>query len=128
MGDGATKTYQSSAARLFEAVLRTVASLNYSIQHTDRVVRTVSFNTGLSWRSFAGQDMTAIIIPDGDAGSSLTLSGRRAQRLWQKVDWGELGAIQKKFLKRLETILPSVPEPTPQPPQVVAGSGQTVEA
>lgn len=108
MGDGATRTYQSSADRLFEAVLRTVASLNYSIQHTDRVVRTVSFNTGMSWRSFAGQDMTAIIFSIGDTESSVTLSGRRAQRLWQMVDWGELGSIQGKFLKRLETILPSV--------------------
>lgn len=106
-----TVSYEASADRLFEAVVRTISALPYRIIDSDPHTRTVSFNTGMSWRSWAGQNVTVVVSEGDGPGSTLTISGKRLQIDWQMIDWGELGSIRRRFLRQLAETLPSVPEP-----------------
>jgi hypothetical protein len=131
MGDSVSATYDSSPARLYQAVLRTVAAVGYSIQHTDAGTLTVSFNTGMSLRSWAGQDMTVLVFADSESRSTVSIGGTRAQRGsimgggGQIADWGELAKIQKKFLERLSQVFLTVPEPVPTKAEPVDGPSLT---
>src|SRR5262249_10401936 len=104
------KLYDASPQRLYDAVIRTGAGLGYSVQHTDSQTRTASFNTGMSMRSWGGQNMTVIVSAEGE-GARLTIGGTRDQRGnpfggggGQVYDWGEAGKISRKFLERLDAV------------------------
>jgi hypothetical protein len=115
-----TRVFKSSEGRLYTAVLRAVSQLGYSIKHSDSNARVVSFNTGISMRSWAGQDISVSVVPGSETGTSgVTMGGTRAQLAGsfgstpQIYDWGEKGKIYRKFLSALEKVLPDIPEPTP---------------
>jgi hypothetical protein len=66
----------------------------------------VSFNTGASWRSWSGQNVTATIIEKEDATRVILAGGlaRKGSVLTggQLVSWGEGGAVTKRFLAALD--------------------------
>jgi DNA polymerase-3 subunit epsilon len=112
-----SRSYRASGGRLYNAVLRTVSQLGYSIQHSDAAARTISFNTGMSMRSWAGQDMTITVIEDAEDASTIIIGGKRAQRGsiagggGQIYDWGERGKITRAFFEALNGALQQTPEP-----------------
>lgn len=58
MADTREVAVEATPERAYRAAVAAVSELGYSIQHSDPVARTVSFNTGVSMRTWGGQDMT----------------------------------------------------------------------
>lgn len=115
----------ASVDRVWAAALRAVSQLGYTILHTDSGARVLSFNTGRSMSSWAGQDLSMTLVPDG-SGTSMTMGGSLGKGGnpfggGQAISWGEKGRLIDKFAKTVKEIVPSVPEPEP----VVAAGGST---
>jgi hypothetical protein len=74
----------------------------------------MSFNTGISMRSWAGQDMSAAVIAGMDGMNEIVVGGRRAQRTAfgnpQVYDWGERSKVTRQFFEALEKVLAELPE------------------
>ncbi len=98
-----TRSFRASERRLYAAALKAVSILGYSIQHTDGAAGVISFNTGFSMRSWAGQDMTVTVIAGMDGMNEVAVGGRRAQRSTfgepQVFDWGERGKVTRQFFE-----------------------------
>src|SRR5687767_13678802 len=100
------KAYSASRDRLFAALLRSVSELGYSINNTDAASGTISFSTGMSMRSWAGQNMTATVFALGEGESKVVVGGKREQKGsplgggGQVFDWGEKGKITRKLLEQ----------------------------
>jgi len=107
--------FEASPGRLYDAALRAAASIGYSVKYTDKDSLVMSFNTGMSMRSWSGQAMTASIFADA-GGSRLLLTGGLAKKGTvvtggQLVGWGEKGAVTRKFVDAVGRALPGTPEP-----------------
>ena len=106
--------FTASEDRLFKAAVQTAMALGYSVKHTDPSMRVIAFNTGMSMRSWAGQDMSVSVV-QGDGGrNGVIIGGTRAQLALggvpQVFDWGERGKIARTFLQKFEEILPRTAE------------------
>jgi hypothetical protein len=116
MAASETRSFMASEKRLYAAALRAVSMLGYSVQHTDSAAGVVSFNTGFSMRSWAGQDMTATVIAGRDGMNEIVVGGRRAQRTAfgepQVYDWGERSKVTRQFFEAVERALAELPEQT----------------
>lgn len=90
----------------------------------------VSFNTGRSMWTWAGQDLTATVVPIGADDCKLVIGGSIATRGsplgggTQLVGWGEKGRIVEKMFEAVRIALPNVPEPQTEsePPATVAAA------
>src|SRR5690554_1327043 len=74
---GKTSTYSFKDAtpeRVWLACIQAVSNLGYNVLHSDRDSKMLSFNTGRSMSSWAGQDLTVTLAPDG-SGTRMTLGG-----------------------------------------------------
>jgi hypothetical protein len=110
------KKFEASPARVFNACRVATAQLSYTLISADETGRMIAFNTGRSMKSFAGQDLQAMVLDDGD-GSRVIVGGAIARRggmgSGQQIAWGEKAALSKKFLAEVEKVLPSLPEVVP---------------
>ena len=110
------KKFEASSARVFNACRVAMAQLSYTLISADETGRMISFNTGRSIKSFAGQDLQATVVDNGD-GSRVIVGGAIARRggmgSGQQIAWGEKAALSKKFLAEVESVLPNVPEIVP---------------
>lgn len=120
------KTYEfefdAAPEDLFTEMLSAVNALGFSIlddEDAETTVPSVTFNTGPSIWSTAGQDMTATAFPISPSTSKLVVSGHTARRDGeaQYGSWGERGRIAKGLATRVRG---SLPEPAavvaPEPP------------
>src|SRR5487761_1188199 len=107
------KTFQASPSRVFNACRVAMAQLSYTLLGVDDKGRIISFNTGRSMKSFAGQDLQATVVEEA-GGSRVIVGGAIARRggigSGQQIAWGEKSALSKKFLAQVEAVLPSTPE------------------
>ena len=66
----AGKTFQCTFGAPFDAVfattVRAVGELGYAITFASADSGVVTFNTGRSFRTWSGQDLTATVIAEGD--------------------------------------------------------------
>ena len=101
-----------SAARLYSAAVRAVTELGFSIISSDSGAATLSFRTGMSIKSWQGQEMTATVIPESSSGAQVVVGGRRVTRGYQLqvFDWGEARSIAIKFIDRLTPVVAATPE------------------
>ena len=53
----------ASSERVWLAAVQAVSKLGYSVLHSDRASKMLSFNTGRSMSSWAGQDLTELWCP-----------------------------------------------------------------
>jgi len=114
-GKAVEATYSDcSAARLYSAGVRTVTELGCLIINSDSVATTLSFRTGMSMKSWQGQEMTATVSSDPPNAAKIVIGGKRVTRgaQLQVYDWGEGKAIARKFLDRLTPVVAATPEPT----------------
>jgi Short C-terminal domain len=102
-----------SAARLYAAAIRTVTEMGYSIINSDSQSLTVSFRTGMSMRSWQGQDMTATMFDQQSGAAKIVVGGRRATagRGVQVFDWGEARSIAYRYLERVVPLSKTLEEP-----------------
>src|SRR5665213_4078556 len=107
------KKFEANSARVFNACRVAMAQLSYTLISADETGRMISFNTGRSMKSFAGQDLQATVVDNGD-GSRVIVGGAIARRggmgSGQQIAWGEKASLSKKFLAEVESVLPNVPE------------------
>lgn len=126
------KTYEfefdAPPEELFTEMLSAVNALGFSILHNEDTETSVTFNTGPSIWSTAGQDMTATAFPVTSSSSKLVVSGRTARRGEQAQygSWGERGRIAKGLATRLRGTLPEAPM-TPQGSRDTDSSAFVVE-
>lgn len=112
---------EASVDRVWEAALQAVSRLGYSIQHSDAASRILSFNTGRSMSSWAGQDLSMTLVADGSDGTMMSMGGSLGKGGnpfggGQAFAWGEKGRLIDKFAGTVREILPRIPErAAPQP-------------
>lgn len=128
---GKTQTFtfnDASGARLWSGCVQAVGLLGYNLIHSDKDSGQLSFNTGRSMSSWAGQDLTATVIAQ-DPGSQLVMGGSLAKGGnplgggSQIGSWGEKGRLINRFAEKVAEILPGVAEPD----GASAGSGSTAD-
>ena len=106
MAKAEERTYDAAPGRVYSAAIKAIADLGYSVRSSDSQSRIVSFNTGMSWRSWSGQDMTVSVIEQA-GGTRVTLTGGLAKKGTvitggQLVAWGEKGAVSRRFLEAFD--------------------------
>lgn len=95
------KTYEFEFAapteQLFTEALTAVRALGFSILNHKDEATSITFNTGPSIWSTAGQDMTAKAVALSPSSSKLVVSGKTARKgsEAQYGSWGERGRIAK---------------------------------
>lgn len=104
-----------SVDRVWGAALQAVAKLGYTILHSDSGSRVLSFNTGRSMSSWAGQDLGMTLFDDGQRtimsmGGSLGKGGNPFGGGSQVFAWGEKGRLIDQFAATVQEIVPSIPE------------------
>jgi len=107
MAKSETKDYTKPASTIFDAATRTIQDLGYKIDSLDKTNGLINFKTGMSLRSWAGQEMSVLVLGNGDSASSVSISGKRNQTgvIPQVYDWGEKGKIAKKVFAGMEKCL-----------------------
>jgi hypothetical protein len=108
----------ATPARVWAAALDAVGVLGYSVTHSDKGSRTLSFNTGRSMSSWAGQDLS-MILAESDTGTRMSMGGSLGKggnpfAGGQAFAWGEKGRLINKFAETVAQILPTIPEKTPK--------------
>jgi hypothetical protein len=100
------RVYDYPTTAVFDAARKSVARLGYTVLHTDSAALTISFNTGRSMSSWAGQDLTATVLAEGP-GSRVVVGGSLATRGSpfgggsQIGSWAEKGRLSNKFLDEI---------------------------
>ncbi len=103
--------YDASRERVFTAAVGAIGALGYSVLHSDEAAASVSFNTGASMWSNAGQDMTATAVALSRGQSKLAIGGTTAQRGSQAQfgSWGERGRVAKRLAEKVSELLSNAP-------------------
>lgn len=104
--------YNEPLAKVFAAARLAVASLGYTVLVSDFSSGTISFNTGRSMKSFAGQDLSATLV-EANGVTSVFVGGSLAKGGnpfggGQLVAWGEKSALSQKFLGELSRSIEQV--------------------
>lgn len=105
------KTYEfefdAPTEELFSEALSAVRALGFSILHDEDEPTSITFNTGPSIWSTAGQDMTATAVAVSPSSSKLVVSGKTARKGSepQYGSWGERGRIAKGLATRVARAL-----------------------
>lgn len=107
MASGEMKTYQGTLDNVFAAVQKAVRDLGYKVDSMDKSAGLLDFKTDMSWKSWAGQEMSVMLIDNGDESVEVSLGGRRNQSgvMLQAYDWGEAGGIANKVFGRMDEYL-----------------------
>jgi len=99
--------YAADAATATKAVTAAVARLGYTLKGVDKENGLVTFETGMSMKSWAGQSMSVHIMEVGEKTSQITMGGKRNTHgaQMQVYDWGEAAGIASKIVEALKPIL-----------------------
>ena len=103
--------FDAPPEELFNETLGAVNALGFSILHNEDTATSVTFNTGPSIWSPAGQDMTVTALPLSPSSSKLVITGKTARRgnEAQYGSWGERGRIAKGLATRVKGTLVEAP-------------------
>jgi hypothetical protein len=96
-------TFDAPPELVFTETVSAVNALGFSILPSEDAETCVTFNTGASMWSTAGQDMTATAVAVSPSASKLVVSGKTAPRgnEAQYLSWGERGRIAKGLAARV---------------------------
>lgn len=106
-GQTVDRAFQGQPEQVFEACRRAAANCGFSVLTASKDALTISFNTGRSFRTFGGQDLTASVFDEGGScrvvvGGSLAKGGN-LQAGAQLAAWGEKKALSNKFLDEVRS-------------------------
>lgn len=115
------KTYEfefdAPPDQLLSETLSAVSALGFKIleDEDENDVASITFNTGPSMWSAAGQDMTATALATSPSSSKLVVTGKTARKgsEAQYGSWGERGRIAKGLAMWVKGTLPDPMERTP---------------
>jgi hypothetical protein len=107
MSEAVTKVYKSTQAEIYSAAQRAIRDLGYKVDRLDRTNGLLTFKTGLSWKSWAGQEMSIMLIDVSSTEVEVSLSGKRNQTgvIVQLYDWGEVKGIANRVLEVMDEYL-----------------------
>jgi hypothetical protein len=107
--------FDAPPEQVYAQTLNAVGALGFSILRNEDGAASITFNTGPSIWSTAGQDMTATALAVSASSSKLVLTGQTARRGTeaQYGSWGERGRIAKGLAM---WVLGSLAEPTASMP------------
>lgn len=107
MGKPTVIEYTADFNKAVKAVTTVVARLGYTLGQVDKEFGIVTFETGMSINSWAGQKMSAQILDLEEGTAQITIGGNRKAHgaQLQVYDWGEAGKISGKIFKELDGIL-----------------------
>jgi hypothetical protein len=110
--DRKQRLYAAPRERVFSSILRALAELNYPITHSDHASGVVSFTTGISMRSWGGQNATAAVEAIDARTTRVVIGGKTAQSgnpfsggAGTVYTFGELKSVAGKVFQRVEAIL-----------------------
>jgi hypothetical protein len=109
--------FDAPPEQLFTETVSAVNALGFSIRRSEDTATSITFNTGPSIWSTAGQDMTATAQPLSPSSSKLVLTGKTAARgnEPQYGSWGERGRIAKGLAAKVrEALLDQPARPAPE--------------
>jgi hypothetical protein len=110
--------FDAPPEQLFAETVSAVSALGFSVLHGEDGPASVTFNTGASIWSAAGQDMTATAVEVAPSLSKLVVTGRTASRGREAHygSWGERGRIANGLASRVRGGLADhVAAPPPEP-------------
>ena len=98
--------YAADESKAIKAVTAVIARLGYTLKGVDQANGLVSFETGVSLSSWAGQSMSVHVMDVGDSvritiGGTMKAHGAQVQ----VYDWGEAAKIAGKVFEQLDGIL-----------------------
>ena len=111
MATSINSTFNKSKNIVFNACLSSVATLGYTVINTNKESGFISFETGMSMSSWAGQQLSCTIIELGENKTQVIISGVTKQHgaQVQVYSWGEAEKIAKKVINKVgETLGESV--------------------
>ena len=99
--------FDAPTEQLFTEAVSAVRALGFSILDNEDEATSITFNTGPSIWSTAGQDMTATAVAVSPSSSKLVVGGQTARKgsEAQYGSWGERGRIAKGLATRVKTAL-----------------------
>ncbi len=102
-----------SAARLYEATLRTVGELGFVLSERDDANGVLSFRPVGPTASWPIEQMTAAVHQQGDSARIIVGGQRTRGYRVEMANWHQAKAVGLMFLDHLAPILNSTPEPAP---------------
>ncbi len=86
--------------------MKAIKSLGYNVDNFNKETGLITFHTGMSWRTWAGQDVSVLISEGWPSGAEVVVDAQKRMTL-QISDWGEGDAIARKLFDKLEELLKS---------------------
>ena len=107
MASNISKVYKGNIKKVFIACQKSVRDLGYKVDSINKEEGLVNFKTGMSWWSWAGQEMSVMMIAEDENSVEVNISGRRNAHgaVLQVYDWGEARGIAKKLLAKMDEYL-----------------------
>jgi hypothetical protein len=97
-GQSIERTYNAPRDHVRDALRATITDLGYKDVTEDREAWTIKYRTGLSFWTWRGQQMTAVVRDEGGS-SVISLTGHGANP--QLTSWGEKERLARKVLDRV---------------------------
>jgi len=99
--------YATDAATVTKAVTAAVARAGYTLKCVDKENGLVTFETGMSMKSWNGQSMSVHIMEVSEKVSQVTVGGKRNAHgaQMQVYDWGEASSIAATLVEHIRPIL-----------------------
>jgi len=106
MSKTVSRNYSGSKGDVFDSALNAIKNLGYKIDNIDKSNGLLAFKTGISWRSYAGQEMS-ILITSNKKKVTVDISGRMNQSgvQIQLYDWNEAESIANKIFKEMDKVV-----------------------
>ena len=97
------KDYPKNRDLLFTYAVQSITDLGYNLVKMDKESGLISFETGMSYWSWGGQNMSIVFI-DMEEITQVRVSGIMKQTgfFTQLYDWGESKKIGKKILEAID--------------------------
>lgn len=107
MAKSLTAEFSTDLPTAMRVVVGAIANLGYTVKSADQATGLVTFDTGMSMRSWAGQSMSVVMTETAHQTVQLTIGGTRIAHgaQIQVYDWGEAAAIAKKVIQAIEPTL-----------------------
>ncbi len=107
MAKPVTRDYKFPYQRVFNAALQAVRQRGYKISSIDKINGLLPFKTQMSLFSWAGQDMSILVLDNGNETCTVDVTGARNPSgvFTQAYDWGEAAGIANKVFKEMDKLL-----------------------
>jgi hypothetical protein len=113
MAAATTRVYQRSIDETFAVALKVIRDLGYKIDSIDKTNGLLRFKTGLSWKSWTGQEMSIMVTKKTAWSTEVSVAGARNRGegllgllgAIQVIDWGEAKSIARTVIRRMDADL-----------------------